>query len=380
MNITAYLDNSATTKVCDSAVEAINNAIRNDYFNPSAVYAPAVDVMRQVREAREEILRAVKAKGAEVYFTSGGTESNNLAILGTEENLRVKKGFACSAVEHPSVKMPFDYLGQKGCTLHTIKVNRFGSFDLDDLAEIAKQGLSLVSVMQVNNETGAITPVEQIRKIIDDDVILHVDGVQGFLRDPFDMKYADLYTLSGHKIHAPKGIGALVASNRVRLHARQMGGGQQQDIRSGTENTPGILALRAAIREFGEDTEARERMMRLKLKLASQITAAIPQAVINGPEPSQGAPHIINISFPGMRGEVMLHALEAKGVLVSTGAACSAKKKNPSATLLAMGLSREIADSAIRFSLSRFTTDNEIDTASQAVADIYSALVHYKRS
>ena len=211
--------------------------------------------------------------------------------------------------------------------------------------------------------------------------LIHADGVQGFLRVPFDMKYADLYTLSSHKIHGPKGVGALVVRDSVRLLPRQIGGGQEQDLRSGTENTPGIAGLHQAVREMLEMGEGKmAELMQTKLFFLEKVLEQVPSAVVNGPAPENAAPHIINIAFPGMRGEVMLHALEAERVYVSTGAACSSKKKNPSATLLAMGVSKALAENSIRFSLSPHTTRDEVEYAAQAIGKIYTALSRYQRS
>ena len=378
--IKAYLDNSATTKPSRPVVEKMVSCLEQDYFNPSAVYAPAVGVMREMRAVRDEIRSALHARNAEVTFTSGGTEANNLAILGCAQAIREPKGFACTAVEHPSVRAAYQALRDAGMRVYEIGVEKDGTISEGSLRSAVESGLSMLSVMQVNNETGAISPIRKIREIVGPDVILHVDGVQGFMRVPFDMRCADLYTLSGHKIHAPKGIGALVAAGRVKIRPRQLGGGQEKELRSGTENTPGILCLGEAVREAAQDSGAPGRMYALKAMLAEGLLKGIPDSVVNGPSVEDGAPHILNMSFPGVGGEVFLHALEQKGVIVSTGAACSSRKKEHGAVLTAMGISREFSESALRFSLSRFTDEEEIKYAIECACALYAHLARYRRN
>ena len=376
----AYLDNSATTQPCRAAVEAMVRCMTEGFYNPSSVYRPAVDAFRVVRECRETLLKAVHGDGCDLYFTSGGTESNNLAILGAAAKMRGPRICAVSAVEHPSVREPFERLRAEGWDVRVIGVSEDGALRWDELERALDDGAALVSCMQVNNETGALLDAERLRRTVNGRALIHVDGVQGFLRVPFDMKNADLYTLSGHKIHGPKGIGALVVRRGVRLEPRQIGGGQERGMRSGTENTPGIAGLHAAAKELvAVQSTLGGELMQKKLHLIGKFREAVPEMLVNGPEPEHAAPHIVNLSFPGVRGEVMLHALESEGVYASTGSACSSKKLKVSGVLTAMGVAPARAEWALRFSLSPHTTMEEIDDAAQKLGAIYASLKRFQR-
>ena len=376
----AYLDNSATTKPCRAAVEAMVRCMTEGFYNPSSVYRPAVDAFRAVRECRETLLKAVHGDGCDLYFTSGGTESNNLAILGAAAKMRGPRICAVSAVEHPSVREPFERLRAEGWDVRVIGVSEDGALRWDELERALDDGAALVSCMQVNNETGALLDAERLRRTVNGRALIHVDGVQGFLRVPFDMKNADLYTLSGHKIHGPKGIGARVVRRGVRLEPRQIGGGQESGMRSGTENTPGIAGLHAAAKELiAVQSTLGGELMQKKLHLIGKFREAVPEMLVNGPEPEHAAPHIVNLSFPGVRGEVMLHALESEGVYASTGSACSSKKLKVSGVLTAMGFAPARAEWALRFSLSPHTMVEEIDDAAQKLGAIYASLKRFQR-
>ena len=376
----AYLDNSATTQPCAAAVEAMVQCMTEGFYNPSSVYRPAVDAFRAVRECRETLLRALNGDGCDLIFTSGGTEANNLAILGAVGRMRGKQIVAVSAVEHPSVREAFEQLRAEGHDVRVIGVSETGELRWDELSRALDDGASLVSCMQVNNETGALLDAARLHRLVNGRALIHVDGVQGFLRVPFDMKCADLYTLSGHKIHGPKGIGALAVRKGVRLAPRQIGGGQENGLRSGTENTPGIAGLRAAAEELmRQQDRLSSALMQKKLYLIEAFRAAVPELLVNGPDPEKAAPHIVNLSFPGVRGEVMLHALEAEGVYASTGSACSSKKLKVSGVLLAMGIAPERAEWALRFSLSPHTTTDEIDEAAEKLRVCYDMLKRFKR-
>ena len=376
----AYLDNSATTQPCRAAVEAMVRCMTEGFYNPSSVYRPAVDAFRAVRECRETLLKAVHGDGCDLYFTSGGTESNNLAILGAAAKMRGPRICAVSAVEHPSVREPFERLRAEGWDVRVIGVSEDGALRWDELERALDDGAALVSCMQANNETGALLDAERLRRTVNGRALIHVDGVQGFLRVPFDMKNADLYTLSGHKIHGPKGIGALVVRRGVRLEPRQIGGGQESGMRSGTENTPGIAGLHAAAKELiAVQSTLGGELMQKKLHLIEKFREAVPEMLVNGPDPEHAAPHIVNLSFPGVRGEVMLHALESEGVYASTGSACSSKKLKVSGVLTAMGVAPARAEWALRFSLSPHTTMEEIDDAAQKLGAIYGSLKRFQR-
>lgn len=373
----AYLDNSATTRPDDRVIEKMVTCLKDGYYNPSSVYAPAVTGMRHMREDRETILKAVHGNKCRLIFTSGGTEANNLAIIGAAKKIRGLKIAAVSAVEHPSVSAAFEVLESQGIEVRTIGVDKNGVLDYDSLEKALSDGCGLVSAMQVNNETGAINDIPRLRAMTKGRALLHVDGVQGFMRVPFDMKNADMYTISAHKIHGPKGVGALITQESVRLEPSHIGGGQENGLRSGTENTPGIAGFAEAVRLMKDvDTNA---LMETKLCMLEKFSAAVPGLLINGPDPKEAAPHIINLGFPDVRGEVMLHALEAEGIYASTGSACSSKKLKVSHVLTSMGISPATAEWALRFSISPFTTREEIDYAAEKMEKLYDMLKRFKR-
>ena len=376
----AYLDNSATTQPCRAAVEAMVRCMTEGFYNPSSVYRPAVDAFRAVRECRETLLKAVHGDGCDLYFTSGGTESNNLAILGAAAKKRGPRICAVSAVEHPSVREPFERLRAEGWDVRVIGVSEDGALRWDELERALDDGAALVSCMQVNNETGALLDAERLRRTVNGRALIHVDGVQGFLRVPFDMKNADLDTLSGHKIHGPKGIGALIARRGVRLSPRIEGGGQEKGLRSGTENTAGIAGFAAAAEWMLAQTERGEALRAAKLRLYARLRAEIPNLHVNGPDPEgkDAVPHILNLSL-GVRGEVMLHALEAEGVYVGNGSACSTHKREMSAAFKAMRAEKQDAEMAVRFSLGMMNTTEEMDAAADAVIRCYKMYSAFQR-
>lgn len=378
----AYLDNSATTRPTDGVIEAVARAMREDFYNPSSLYAPAMIPEKQMNLCRDKIRKALHAADARVIFTSGGTEANNLALFGSIGAMRPPYRAAVSAVEHPSVLEASQRLEEMGCEVFRIPVNEAGELDYDALASFLQGGASLVSCMQVNNETGAKTDVARLSRLVRalaPDARLHVDGVQGFLREEIDFRLIDMYTLSGHKIHAPKGVGALVVRKNLRLKSTHVGGGQEEMYRSGTENTPGIAGLSEAIDEMRKRTDRHETLMSRKLRLVEKMREAVPGLLINGPKPEDGAAHIVNFSFPGVRGEVMLHALEEAGVYASTGSACSSKKRHVSAVLTAMGIPEDRAEWALRFSLCPYTTEEEIDYAAKVAGEKYEILKKFQR-
>ena len=374
-----YLDNSATTRVCPEAAEAMVRCMREEFYNPSALYAPALTAQKAMRTCRDEILKAVHAPiGAKTVFTSGGTEADNLAILGRASKVRQGK-VLYSAGEHPAVKEAC-----QSCGLEAVEIpyDHQGIVNLEALEKLLSSEVMLICCMQVNNETGAIQPLKEIGRLRDEKVPhahFHVDGVQGFLRVPFDMTAcgADTCALSGHKIHAPKGIGALIMGPRVQLNPRQVGGGQEGALRSGTENTPGVAGLLAAIRYYPQENAMRGN----KLLLWQLIRETIPEAHVNGPEPDgdNSAPHILNVSLPPVRSETMLHALEGEGVYVGMGSACSSYKQRISAVLKAMNTPQKYAETALRFSLCPENTEEEMRQTVQAIQRQYAILSKYQR-
>ena len=378
----AYLDNSATTRPTESVIEAMAECMRSGFYNPSSLYAPALDSEKAMKACRQTLAGVLGVKPEGIFFTSGGTEANNLAIIGSVAAMHGPQHVVVSAVEHPSVLEAFEHLKSLGHRVSVLPVTGDGQPDWEALERALEDTPSLVSCMQVNNETGAMPDIDRLVSMVRGKApkcLIHVDGVQGFLRLPFDARKIDLYTLSSHKLHGPKGVGALYIRPGVRVIPRQMGGGQENLIRSGTENTPGIAGLHQAAKDLIALGDFRESLYEKKRLLWSLVKEAGPTALVNGPEIDEGAPHILNISFPGVRGEVLLHALEGVHVYVSTGSACSSKKRKVSPVLIAMGITPDRAEGALRFSLSPHTTDEEIRYAAQQLGTLCAMLSRYKR-
>ncbi|HZK45440.1 MAG TPA: cysteine desulfurase family protein [Clostridia bacterium] len=376
-----YLDNSATTRTLDAAAEAAAKYMRQDFFNPSAAYSPAVEAERAVNAARGRLASMIHAAPEEIIYTSGGTESNNTAIFGALKARRGTGRIIVGATEHPSVYSAIMTL--KGpYNVTEARVDSTGTQDVNSLMSALSNDVAFVSIMHVNNETGAINDIPSIYKAVKQrapGAIMHVDGVQGFLKVPFDARYCDMYSISGHKFHAPKGVGALYIKRGVRFAGGQIGGGQERNLRSGTTNTPGIMGMDAAIEYYQANLdEIRRKLMQMKLRLAKNLSF-IRDAYINGPEPSLGAPHILNVSFLGVRGEVLLHALEEKGIYVSTGSACSAHKKGKNRILNAMGVVGDRQEGAIRFSICPFNTEDEMDITADVIEEQLAFLRRFKR-
>ena len=376
-----YLDNSATTRPFDEVIDKMSACMREEYFNPSAVYAPAMLAGRILTETREAIASQLGGR-VKVVFTSGGTEADNLALLGTARALRGRKGhFITTKVEHPAILETAAELERLGHSVTYIGVDEEGTVDVDALVDAVREDTALVSVMQVNNEVGAVMPIEEISRRVKEKnprTLIHVDGVQGFMRVPMHMNRmgVDLYSLSGHKIHGPKGIGALAMSDRARPLCIAFGGGQENGLRSGTENVPGIAGLGQAVRAFARLDDPASDMMELKMRLRDGILQAVPDAKVNGP--TGGAPHILNVTFP-VKGEVLLHALEGAGILCSTGSACASHKKSASHVLTAMGVPDKEIDGALRFSLCPINTPEEIDETVAQIRKSVEMLRAFKR-
>lgn len=376
-----YLDNSATTRPFDEVIDKMSACMREEYFNPSAVYAPAMLAGRILTETREAIASQLGGR-VKVVFTSGGTEADNLALLGTARALRGRKGhFITTKVEHPAILETAAELERLGHSVTYIGVDEEGTVDVDALVDAVREDTALVSVMQVNNEVGVVMPIDEISRRVKEKnprTLIHVDGVQGFMRVPMHMNRmgVDLYSLSGHKIHGPKGIGALAMSDRARPLCIAFGGGQENGLRSGTENVPGIAGLGQAVRAFARLDDPASDMMELKMRLRDGILQAVPDAKVNGP--TGGAPHILNVTFP-VKGEVLLHALEGAGILCSTGSACASHKKSASHVLTAMGVPDKEIDGALRFSLCPMNTPEEIDETVAQIRKSVEMLRAFKR-
>ena len=377
-----YLDNSATTRPFDAVIDAMAACMREEYFNPSSLYAPAMKAEKLMAQARDEISKALGGD-VRVIFTSGGTEADNIALLGAARNLRGRKGhFIITKVEHPAILETAAELERLGHDVTYIGVDANGVVDVDVLVDAVREDTVLVSVMQVNNEVGAIMPLEEISRRVKEKnpkTLIHSDGVQGFMRCPLNMKKAgvDLYSLSAHKIHGPKGIGALVLAKNARVLNINFGGGQEGGLRNGTENVPGIVGLGQAVRSYKQLGDTQAAMLPLKQRLAQKIKEAIPDAKVNG-DIETGAAHILNVTFP-VKGEVLLHAIEGAGVMCSTGSACASHKKSASHVLTAMGVSNLEIDGALRFSLCPMNTLEEMDETAKQIAKNVDMLRRFKR-
>ncbi len=380
-----YLDNSATTRPAPETVEAMNACMLEGYYNPSALYAPAMYAERALADARRVIADSVQAKEKNVIFTSGGTESDNLAIFGWLEGQRQPGEVLYTAAEHAAVKNACQQAQKRyGCTAREIPLLTNGSVDLAALRDLLNEKTQLICVMQVCNETGVIMPIAEICALRDElapKAAIHVDGVQGYLRVPFSFqKYkVQSYAISAHKFHGPKGVGALVVRDGHRIHAQMAGGGQQNDLRSGTENTYGIAGMKAAVAHYPKG--ASEKMRGLKTMLTHQLMEALPETTVLGlpVEDENSAGHILNVAFPPVRAETLLHALEADGVLVGTGSACSSKKGKHSAVLTAMGAKANVMEGAIRISLCPFNTEEEMRYTAEKIIEKVTMLRRFTR-
>ena len=377
-----YLDNSATTRTLESAAQAAFRCMREDFFNPSSAYAPAARLEKRVNEARARLAATLGCRAEEIVYTSGGTESTNMAILGALRAMSGRGRIITSASEHPSVYELFRLLEQRGYQAVYIGTDESGAASLAELAANLTPDTALVSLMHVNNETGAVTDIAAAASLIRSrapQAVFHVDGVQAYGKLPFGCPPCDLYSVSGHKIHAPKGVGALYVRAGLRFAGGLVGGGQEQGRRSGTTNAPGILGLDAAVDAYAAHQQEWVAAMRAcKMRLAERLLS-LPDAYLNGPAPEDGAPHILNVSFPGVRGEVLLHALEQREIYVSTGSACSAHKKGNNRVLAAAGVRGARQEGALRLSLCPFNTLEEMDRAAEEIGRQAAFLRRYQR-
>ena len=362
-----YLDNSATTKPYKEVIDKMLYALSTDYANPSSLHRKGVEVEKNIKDVRKSIAKTIGAKDKEIYFTSGGTESNNTIIRGVLSlNKKRKNHIISTTIEHPSVLDTLKDLESEGYEVTYLQVDKHGKINIEELKKAIKPTTCLVTIMHVNNEVGSIQPIQEIGKYLKslkEKVYLHVDAVQSYTKINFKpSKYnIDFMSVSGHKLHGPKGIGFMYIKENNRIKPILTGGGQEIGIRSGTENTSGIYGLGEAIRIIHEDLDAKiEKIRKLRNLLKNEIIENIKDIKINSPE--DGVCHILNITFYGIKGEVLLHYLEQKGVYVSTGSACSSKKKG-SHVLNAMGLTPKEIEGAIRFSLSDLNTEEEIKEA-----------------
>lgn len=382
-----YLDNSATTRTFPEVAELMSKIMCEDYGNPSSMHNKGVQAERYVRYGRETLAKILKVNEKEIYFTSGGTESDNLALIGCAmANYRAGKHLITTKIEHPAILQTMHYLEDQGFEVTYLSVDDKGQISLQELQNAMRKDTILVSVMHTNNEIGAVEPIAEAGRLIkstNPSTLFHVDAVQGFGKYRIYPKRMgiDLLSVSGHKIHGPKGVGFLYIGEKVKIHNIIYGGGQQKNLRSGTENVPGIAGMaKAAEMLYNHLEEDAERLYSLKDYFCEGLRK-IPDIRINNPEGMEGAPHIVSLSVAGVRSEVLLHALEDKGIYVSAGSACSSNKPHTagSATMKAIKLPEEFLDSTLRFSMSVYTTREELDYTLQVMYDIIPMLRKYTR-
>ena len=380
----AYFDNSATTKVLDCVKDAVVDAMCVNYGNAAAKHRKGVEAENLIREAKKAIADTLKVQEKEILFTSGGTESNNTALIGTAlANRRAGKHLITTGVEHPSIYNTMSFLEEMGFEVTYLPVDHLGHISLEDLEKAIREDTILVSVMYVNNEVGAVEPIEAISQCIkkkNPKTLFHVDAIQAYGKYKIRPKKQgiDLLSVSGHKIHAPKGVGFLYIRDGVKIRPILFGGGQQKGMRSGTENVPGCVGLGVAAREAYKDFDVRiEKLYTLREHLIAGLKP-LGGVTINGSEDRTNAPQIVSASFEGVRSEVLLHALEDKGVYVSSGSACSSNHPGISGTLKGIGVKKELLDSTIRFSLGDLNTEEEVDYAIGVLGELLPVLRRYQ--
>lgn len=380
-----YFDNSATTPVFPCVREVMMRTMEDDFGNPSSMHRKGMDAENYIRTAKTQIAKTLKVDEKEILFTSGGTESNNTAILGTvSANPRLGKHLITSAIEHPSVANTMHWLEGQGYRVTYLPVDHEGRISLEDLAAAIDDETILISIMMVNNEIGTREPIEEISRVIKEknpNTIFHVDAVQAYGKYVIRPKKwgIDLMSVSGHKIHGPKGIGFLYIRDKVKINPIIFGGEQQKGLRSGTENVSGIAGLGAAAEEIYREHESRTAYL---YGCKSRMTEGLLQlegVTVNGPAVDDGAPHVVSASFAGVRSEVLLHALEDKGIYVSAGSACASNHPGLSSTLVAIGLDPKLLDCTLRFSFSIFTTEEEVDETLKALKELLPFLRKYTR-
>ncbi len=381
----AYFDNSASTRVLDSVRDIVVKTMTEDYANASAKHRKGMEAERYIREARGMIADTLKVPEKEILFTSGGSESNNMALIGGAlANQRAGKHIISTAIEHPSVYNPVLYLEEQGFEVTFLPVDRDGHISLEELRDAIRPDTILVSVMYVNNEVGAVEPVEEISRIIKEknpNTIFHVDAIQAYGKYVIRPKKQgiDLLSVSGHKIHGPKGVGFLYIRTGVKVRPLIYGGGQQGGMRSGTENVPGVAGLGAAAKEmYTNHQEKIAQITELKDYMTDRL-GEIEGAVVNSKKGAESAPQIVSVSFAGVRSEVLLHALEDRGIYVSSGSACSAHHPGVSGTLKGIGLEQKYLDATIRISFGIFNTKEEIDYCIDALKELLPVLRRYQR-
>lgn len=381
----AYFDNSATTRVLDSVKDIVVKTMTEDYGNPAAKHRKGMEAEQYIREARKIIADSMKVQEKEILFTSGGSESNNMALICTAwANQRTGKHIISTAIEHPSVYNPLGVLEELGFEVTILPVDHDGHISLKELEEAIRPDTILVSTMYVNNEVGAVEPVEEISRVIkakNPSALYHVDAIQAYGKYVIRPKKQgiDLLSVSSHKIHGPKGVGFLYIRSGVKIKPLIYGGGQQAGMRSGTENVPGVAGFGAAVKEMYTDhAEKIQKLIGLKDYMTDRL-GEIEGTVINSKKGEASAPQIVSVSFEGVRSEVLLHALEDKGIYVSSGSACSSNHPGISGTLKGIGVAQKLLDSTIRISFGIFNTKEEVDYTIDVLKELVPVLRRYQR-
>ena len=380
-----YLDNSATTRCLPNVAALMTKIMCEDYGNPSSMHRKGVESEKYIRYAKETIAKLLKVQEKEIIFTSGGTESDNIALIGAAyANHRAGRHIITTRIEHPAVLQTCAYLEEQGFQVTYLPVDRNGAVNLYDLEKAMTRGTILVSIMHVNNEIGTIEPIEQAGELIkrlNPNTLFHVDAVQSFGKFAIYPKrmHIDMLSVSAHKIHGPKGVGFLYVNEKAKVRPIIFGGGQQKGMRSGTENVPGIAGMALAAEEAYSDLEGKRNYLYALKDRFTDGLAGLDGIRINGPLGRDGAPNVVSVSIQGVRSEVMLHALEDKGIYVSAGSACSSNKPSASATLKAIGVEKQYLDSTIRFSMSVLNTEEDIDYTLRVLKELVPMLRRYIR-
>ena len=381
----AYLDNSATTRCCEEAAQLVVKLLTEDYGNPSSLHNKGVIAENYMNDARKKIAKTLKVQEKEICFRSGGTDSNNLAIIGVAEaNKRSGKHVITTSIEHPSVSATMAYLEEHGYKVTYLPVDAYGVISLDDLKAAIRPDTILVSLMQVNNEIGAVEPITEAGALIkqcNPQTLFHVDAIQSYGKLEIRPKRMniDMLSVSGHKIHGPKGSGFLYIKDKTKIKPIIYGGGQQKGMRSGTENVPAYAGLGVAAEEIYTDFDKKiAHMYELRDHFIESVQR-IDGVAVNGRTDHTNAPHVVSVSVDGVRAEVMLHTLEDRQIYVSAGSACSSNKPAISSTLKSIGLKPSLLDSTIRFSFCVNTTQEEIDYAVSVMAEVIPMLRRYTR-
>lgn len=380
-----YLDNSATTRCLDSATDKMMEVLKSNYGNPSSLHMKGILAEDYIKDAREKAAASLNVLPKEIFFTSGGTESNNLAIIGTARSRkRYGNKIITTSIEHASVKEPVSYLEKEGFNVIYLDVDKDGVVNLDTLRKEMDDNTILVSIMHVNNEIGSVSPLKEIGKIIKEknkNCYFHVDAIQSYGKFKIRPKELniDMLSVSGHKINGPKGSGFIYIRDNLNITPIIFGGGQEKSLRSGTENVPAIAGLAVSISYYDKNLlKHREKLFSLKKRLIDKILK-IDKVSINGKYDDSVSPNILSVTFDGIKAEVLLHALEEKNIYVSSGSACSSNHPSKSNTLYAIGLRGKKLDETIRFSLGIFNTEEEIDYTIDTLVSIIPKLRRYIR-